>query len=55
MDLLVNVNYDFVAFYFSEDKAEQLPAPKITFHHIGLTMDPVIATGKTAHSTDDHS
>ncbi|KAK5079909.1 hypothetical protein LTR70_005640 [Exophiala xenobiotica] len=44
MDILANITHDMVSF-ISPDRAEQLSAPKITFHHIGPTMDPVQATG----------
>ncbi|KAK5939793.1 hypothetical protein PMZ80_008175 [Knufia obscura] len=45
MDALVNIDYELISMYFSTEKAEELSAPKITFHHIGPTMEPVVTTG----------
>jgi len=45
MDILVNISYDMIATYVSKEQAERASAPKITFHHIGPSMDPVLTTG----------
>ncbi len=45
MDILFNINFGLVAAYASQNVAERLSAPVITFHHIGPTMEIVETTG----------